>query len=130
MRAIALVASVAALAAPAQASARVAIYGPGEAYPPRAAYEPTKWYPDNRTVAHGLHWAVWNGPKAIGTGITTTCAPGKVDCTTVRQKIIYSRPREICGVLTFTRFSYSQWSTTGFLEQIGSNPPLCQWYSS
>lgn len=118
------------MAMPAQAAARVAIYGPGEAYPAKAGYKPTKWYPDNRTLAWDFHWSVWSSSEAIGTGMTKTCAPGNLDCTTVRQTITYTKPRSMCGVMTFTHFHYGNWPATGVLDQVGTNPPLCLWYDS
>jgi hypothetical protein len=92
-----------------------------------AGYKPRRFYPDNRAVASDFHWRVWSSKRAIGTGSTKTCAPGNVECSTVRQSMTYTRPRRICGHLTFTRFAYSKWPARGRLNVI--LPGICGWYT-
>jgi hypothetical protein len=70
---------------------------------------------------------VWSSTVAIGTGLTKTCAPGGVHCTTTRQSLVYTEPQRACGQLTFTRFSYSKWPTRGQLSAVGT---VCLWYTS
>lgn len=94
-------------------SARVVIY--------ESDYKPTHFYPDNRVVAKDIQWHLWNAIKAIGTGMTTACAPGNVDCTTVRQWITYTKPSRVCGAVTFAHFTFSQWRVYCYLEG-------CNWY--
>jgi len=109
-------------ASPPHASAstqRVVIY--------EAGYKPARFFPDNRTAASGFSWRVWTTKEAVGSGTTKTCSPGQVACSTVRQIMTYTRPQELCGRLTFTRFRYSKWSNRiGRLEQI--SPSFCHWY--
>ena len=94
----------------------------------QAGRRPAHFYPDNRTTASGFRWQVWSSTEAVGTGKTKTCAPGSVDCSTTTQSITYSRPRRMCGALTYTRFRYSRWPTSGYLSQIA--PGICSWYTN
>ena len=109
---------------------------PGAATPARrrstpvidhAGRRPARFCPDNRTCVTGMHWSVWSATRAIGVGRMTTCPGGGTGpCATRRQTITYWRARELCGVLTFTRFRYQYWPARGVLEPSG--PGLCLWY--
>lgn len=103
---------------------RVVIYGIG--------YRPTHFCPDNRTCVSGFSWSIWTATAAVGRGTTRSCSTGGFDCSTVRQSMIYFRPRTMCGRLTFTRFRYSgaqegdaSGAVLGRLERVQRE---CHWY--
>jgi hypothetical protein len=97
------------------------IYGAGD--------KPQHFYPGNRTLASDIHWSVWSAKMAIGTGTMRSCAPGGINCITTRQSIIYTQPRQVCGLTTFTRFRYTKWPAHGELS-VTESGNLCIWYTS
>jgi hypothetical protein len=94
-----------------------------------AGYKPQRFYPSNRTLVSGVHWLVWSKTRAVGVGTTRSCGVGGVNCTTTQQSIVYTQPRQACGVTTFTQFRYSKWPTRGELS-VSAHGNLCIWYTS
>jgi hypothetical protein len=99
-----------------------------------AVVKPASFYPDQfGDKAIGFHWSVWSATKAVGTGrVITNChqtLPMSARCPSVRQTITYTRPRQLCGVLTYTRAHFSgRPHESASLDQL-PDTNFCQWYA-
>ena len=84
---------------------------------------PSHFCPDNRTCVSHMVWRMWSSTTAVGAGRMQTCAPGAT-CRSGTQTITYTRPRNECGHLTYTRFRYYQQPIGPFVGYLAD----CQWY--
>jgi hypothetical protein len=103
-------------------SARTVVYGAG--------FKPHRFDVGNHTFASGVRWSVWTSTVAIGTGGTKLCLPGAAHCLTAEQTMVYTQPQRECGVITFTRLSYSNWQFGSDLSVDGKSAfgkRFCLW---